>query len=146
MIMIYLQLTKIRLHILNVNIACVVCVCIYGPSAEIVIFVSSDLIKGAAVCGLCLTSSGDLLIRNGFRRSTNSRSADMIYLILRGDIMSSCPGFVCKGWDNCEYHECYPNCYNGDCEFCSYFVDNLCEQGLSIIHTKYDEYLFIDHD
>ncbi len=60
--------------------------------------------------------------------------------------MSSCPGFFCKGWDNCELHDCYPNCYNGDCEFCSYFVDNLCEQGLSIILTKYDEYLFIDHD
>ena len=57
----------------------VVAVCISGQYVEIAGCVSSDLIQGAAVCGLCLTSSGDLLIRNGSRRSTNSRSADMIY-------------------------------------------------------------------
>ena len=75
---------KVALLIQIAFIVFVVAVCIYGLSAEIVIFVSSDLIQGAAVCGLCLTSSVDLLIRNGSRRSTSSGSADLIYLILKG--------------------------------------------------------------
>lgn len=66
----------------------------------------------------------------------------MIILILMGDFMACCPGFVCKSYDTCESHDCYPNCYNGDCEFCSFFIDKKCEQGLSFVHTCYDEYLY----
>lgn len=89
--MMSLQLPRILLHILNVNIACVARVCIFGKRVENVIFVCSMLLKCVIVFGMCLLFSEDRHIRNGFVSSSSSGSGApvseiLIYWISRGDL------------------------------------------------------------